>query len=125
MTPDQQRVVLNQAIDNWACRHNNINLDAVPGDPDGFDPTPEGVWVRAWVWVPKQAIPGYSMETPAPAAKVEVVATLTKEQFTEVYIKVHAEVGDAEPNEQQIESSWSLYQHNPAGHFITRMMKEK
>lgn len=55
-----------------------VDLDADVESKQGFDPVHDGVWVRAWVKVPAQAIPGYSMEPPAPPSNVTVESTVPK-----------------------------------------------
>lgn len=48
-----------------------IVIDADVDNNTGFDEVPDGVWVRAWVKVPADYIPLYSMTPPAPAATVK------------------------------------------------------
>jgi hypothetical protein len=49
-----------------------IELDADVDSDQGFDEVEDGVWVHAWIKVPKEAIPNYSMTPPATAATVSV-----------------------------------------------------
>lgn len=72
MTPEQRLAAWQYAT---MITNKNTTIDANPDEQEGFDETPGGVWVRAWVRVPAAAIPGYSMEPPAPPAVVKTVRT--------------------------------------------------
>ena len=74
MNKEQRQTAFNFAK-TWADKYApiKIELDAdVLGD-QGFDEVSDGVWVHAWIKVPKEAIPDYEMTPPAPAATVLTV----------------------------------------------------
>lgn len=93
----------------------NSGLIGVDADPDishQFDEVEPGVWVRAWVFVPKEQIPGYTMQPPAAASTVSV-EPMDYIQFRTMYIgkkyRAHEQVF-----EEDIDKSWREYFRNPA-----------
>ena len=76
LTREQREAVFETAT---RIHHNDvIGVDADVDNPMQFDQVPNGVWVRAWVFVSTDDIPGYSMEPPAPPSSVTVESTVSK-----------------------------------------------
>lgn len=70
MTPEQRQAAIDYAVNVHGS--DEVVLDVQMGEQDGFDEVPDGAWLRAWVWVPQEAIPGYTMTPPAPASTVTI-----------------------------------------------------
>lgn len=70
MNQNQRQQAFDYANTNYG--QAEVALDADVASNQGFDEVEDGVWVHAWIKVPKEKIDGYAMTPPAPAATVRV-----------------------------------------------------
>lgn len=115
MTPEQRRIAERYAALNYSTAEVGTDTDVATGE--GFDEVPDGVFVRAWIKVPAEYIPGYVMETSPPS---EVVVTpihvLSFEEFEPRYRELMAPLRQV-ITEDHLKYAYSEYCNGPAGYF--------
>lgn len=116
-----EQAVIAYAQERYAiCSDDNIQIhdEAKTSEAD------DGIWVEAWVYVPKDGVPVECTAAPPPAPCGDATGSaVTPEldwvQFCERFIEARQAAGD-DWTEEDIQTSWRNYQRNPAGHFLSK-----
>jgi len=100
--------------------NNNVEIDDCAETSKSYViERPNGAWIQAWVWCPKSMYK--DVWTPAIEAASAAFVPLSFEEFSSQYTE-HVRSGGDIVLEAELQRSWMLYQRDPQGHFITKVL---